>query len=98
MLCETIKRVERRYSTRWITNKMISWRVHHGKRVRHSKLIERSLNSMVLLSSRCDVPPIGAYVHPDDEKSGDRHGFRLAIVRRIHERETGYVVFLEIFA
>jgi len=98
MLDEITKPKERRHSERWVTDKTLSWRRHHGKKIRSCPLTERSLNSIAFLSPASDAPPIGAIVHPADERGSLRHGFRVGVVRRKEEISGDQLVFMEILA
>jgi hypothetical protein len=98
MLLETQQLLDRRYSPRWETNKPIAWRPHHGRKVRHAQVTQRSLNSFAFVIPVADAPPIGALLHPADSADERRHGFRLAVVRRVQESELGQLVFAEILA
>lgn len=90
---------ERRRSQRWETRKNLRWRVSGGRRIRESRLVERSLDGLVLVTRASDTPRVGARIVPEDLNLADRFGFRSAVVRRTrpvswHER----LVFAEIEA
>lgn len=73
---------ERRRSQRWETRKVLRWRVGGGRRIRESRLVERSLDGLVLVTRGGDMPRIGARIVPEDRSTADRFGFRSAVVRR----------------
>jgi hypothetical protein len=98
MMQETARPTDRRYAVRWQTDKVLWWRLRHGHRTRCSRVIERSLTSLVLFVSIEDAPRIGSILHPTDPLMGDRHGFRAAVVRRIQSVKNGEMVFAEILA
>jgi len=74
---------DRRRSDRWPTDKTLRWRVFRGRRSRPGRLIERSLDGLVLAVAPKDAPPPGTRLLPRDEGDLDRLGFRCAVVRRI---------------
>ncbi|MGA3067208.1 MAG: hypothetical protein ABSF29_10215 [Tepidisphaeraceae bacterium] len=98
MFLETTNSLDRRFAPRWVTNKPIAWRPHHGRKVRYAQLTQRSLNSFAFLASESDAPRIGALLHPADLTDELRHGFRLAVVRRIQDSNQGQLVFAEILS
>jgi len=98
MLLEATNLQDRRYSQRWETDKPIAWRPHHGRKVRHAKLTQRSLNSLAFVIPAAEAPRIGVLLHPADHVHAQRHGFRLAVVRRIQHIEQGQLVFVEILS
>lgn len=96
---ERPRSVGRRRSPRWRTNKTLAWRVSRGRRVRESRLVERSLDGLVLAVEPGDAPPEGTRFCPCGVESIDRLGFRSAIVRRTEAPNDDYrLVFAEIEA
>jgi len=76
---------ERRRSKRWTCDKPILWRVHYGRRVRHSVVPERSLDGMVISAAKADAVPAGTFVFPGDDQTCVRHGFRTGVITRTAE-------------
>lgn len=76
-------RKERRRSERWWTNQKIEWRLHRGRRLRESRLVQRSLHGLVLMTDQKDTPDIGKRLAPHADQEVDRYGFRSAVVRRV---------------
>jgi hypothetical protein len=90
---------ERRRSERWQCAKEIHWRIYGGRRVRHGLVPERSMDGMVIATSKEDVAPEGTRVFPSDHQSALRHGFHAGVVCRTTEldQETE-LLFIEILA
>ena len=95
---ETPLTVDRRDSSRWATDKVLWWRPDHGRKSRCSKIVERSLTSMAFFSSVEDAPPVGTILKPSDPLMGNRHGFRVAVVRRVVPVDNGDLVYVEILS
>ncbi len=90
---------ERRNSRRWATDKPLRWRVFRGRRVRSSRMVERSLDGMVLLVDPRDVPQPGTRLLACDAIEFDRLGFRSAVVTRTTlQDDKGALVFAQIEA
>src|SRR5579862_6738827 len=91
---------DRRYSARWQLDRAFPWRAHGGRRVRQARVVERSLNGLVLESEHPGgTLRVGAMIHPGDEGAALRHGYRLAIVRRVESLGGGrHRVVIEILA
>jgi hypothetical protein len=53
---------------------------------------------MAFLAATSDAPPLGSMLRPSDPAMADRHGFRLAVVRRRSPVDDGDLVFVEILA
>ena len=88
---------DRRQSPRWRTNKSLAWRLHRGRRKRHGRVVERSLHGLVFESNLGDTPRRGNRIRPADSETGDRLGFRSAIVQRTRPTSLGRVlVYAEI--
>jgi hypothetical protein len=88
---------DRRRSSRWLTDKMLPWRVSRGRRIRESQLLERSLDGLVLAVEPGDAPPEGTRLFPYGAEPIDRCGFRSAIVRRTEVANDDHkLVFAEI--
>lgn len=92
--------VDRRKSMRWEPEKLLRWRVFRGRRIRESRMVERSLNGFVLGAQRPGAVPAGTRMVVDgDLDEIDRLGFRSAIVRRAESGGDGSrVLFAEIEA
>jgi hypothetical protein len=89
----------RRRSSRWETDKTLAWRVSRGRRVRESRVVERSLDGLVLAVEPRDAAPEGSRFFPYGAEPADRFGFRSAIVRRTEAPNEDYrLVFAEIEA
>jgi hypothetical protein len=73
---------ERRRSRRWSLSKLLEWRVHRGRRIRRSPVVQRSLDGIVLRVASRDVPRVGMRIQPGSRGSVNGFGFRSAIVRR----------------
>ena len=89
---------ERRDSVRWNTEKVLWWRPRQGRRSHCSKVVERSLTSLVFIAPLPDAPGVGSLLHPSDPLMGERHGFRIGIVRRLRDIPGGQLVYVEILA
>jgi hypothetical protein len=74
--------VDRRRSARWETSRRLCWRVSHGRRLRHSRVVQRSLDGFVLVTETRDTPQTGTRFHPGDPQVANRFGFRSALVKR----------------
>ncbi len=73
---------DRRLSERWPSRKSIRWRVRGGRRERCSRIVERSLDGLVLLTNSRDTPRAGDIVYPADSAASHRHGMREGVVLR----------------
>ena len=73
---------ERRRSSRWETSRRLCWRVFHGRRIRHSQVVQRSLDGFVLMTEERDTPRTGTRFYPSDLQVANRFGFRSAMVMR----------------
>jgi hypothetical protein len=74
--------VDRRRSARWSTRRPINWRVTGGRRQRHSRVVERSLDGLVLMVEGRDFAQAGTRFVIDNPADATRFGFRAAVVRR----------------
>jgi hypothetical protein len=99
MILEPKTNKERRYSQRWPCCKPICYRVRGEEHIYEASLRERSLNGMVIVSSRESCPSAGTYLVPADAANAERHGFRLAYVCRTGQTEdTERPMYVEILA
>ncbi len=90
---------ERRRSARWKTDEKLLWRVTGGRRPRESRLIERSLDGLVLRTGQSDLPQVGQRICPAGPERNLRVGFRSAIVRRTKpDGAGGHLVVAEILS
>lgn len=92
--------VDRRTFTRWELDKSLRWRVFHGRRIRESRMVERSLSGFALQAQMLDAVPAGTrvVVHGDPGEI-DKLGFRSAVVRRTEPwSDGGKMLFAEIEA
>ncbi len=90
---------DRRRSRRWSLSKLLDWRVHRGRRIRRSPVIQRSLDGLVLRVAPRDAPRVGMRIRPGTRGGVDGFGFRSAIVRRTEAPTRDYrLVFAEIEA
>lgn len=78
---------DRRRSARWQTEKPLAWRVFRGRRTRMSRVVERSLDGLVLATDPQDTPSEGTRLTPGDAATRRRFGFRSAVVRRVMTSE-----------
>jgi len=72
----------RRRSPRWSVDRELYWCVHRGRKTRIARIIERSLDGLVLLAGRDDTVPVGTRINPTTANQKERFGFRSAVVRR----------------
>jgi hypothetical protein len=92
-------RQERRNSQRWFSGKEIRWRIHGGRRIRVGFVTERSLNGITISAADPHLSEPGTILKPADHGAGVRHGFRVAVVRRIHRIQEGdHKIFVEILS
>lgn len=92
-------KTDRRRSARWETSKQLLWRVFRGRRIREGRLVERSLDGLVLSAEPCDRPRVGTRLLPGNTDVANRLGFRSAIVKRIDVPGGGTsLIFAEIEA
>lgn len=90
---------ERRRSSRWRTDKPITWHERGGGRLCNGRVCERSLEGMVVVTQGGNPVPCGTHLAPGDMRMGVRHGFRHAIVRRTERRPGGrQLLFIEILS
>lgn len=90
---------ERRSSDRWLTNKLISWRIAGGSRARGGVVVERSLHGLVIEVASHDAVDPGLMIVPADDPTAQRHGFRSGIVRRVERHSDGRrVMYVELLA
>jgi len=75
--------IDRRRSPRWALDKELRWRLFRGRRVRLRRIIERSLQGLIVSAARSDVPRPGARIIPCDPDAIDELGFRSAVVKRV---------------
>lgn len=73
----------RRRSPRWEVNRVLSWCVHRGRKIREARVIERSLDGLVLLATRDESVRVGTRLGPSSLDQRQRFGFRSAVVRRM---------------
>lgn len=93
------ERIDRRRSSRWESDTLLHWRVYRGRRVRVSRMIERSLNGVVLEVEPRDIPRPETRVLLSNPMDIDRFGFRSAVVSRTETHGGGErLVFVEIEA
>jgi len=89
--------VDRRRSLRWQIDKMLPWRVSRGRRVRRSRVLERSLDGLVFVTYPGDAPLVGTRFYSCGADIIQRFGFRSAIVRRTEAPNRDHrLVFAEI--
>ena len=82
--------VNRRKSVRWEPDKSLRWRVFRGRRIRESRIVERSLNGLVLGAQMPDAVAAGTRILVSGGHGElDRLGFRSAIVRRTESGDGG---------
>ncbi len=74
---------ERRSSDRWPTDGCLSWRVYRGRKIRRSRVFERSLEGLAMIARQEDEPTVGTRVCTCDSDEQVRFGFQYAIVRRV---------------
>ncbi len=89
MFIEKTRPVDRRRSPRWPDGKPLRWRLHRGRRIRQSTVIDRSLHGLVLADDLPQQIQIGQQLRPADAQAAQRHGFEHAVVRRLEEDEAG---------
>ena len=90
---------ERRSSDRWLTNKLIAWRVSGAARTRGGAVVERSLHGLVIEVTGHDAVDPGVMIVPADDSGAQRHGFRSAIVRRVERQRDGQrLMYVELLA
>ena len=90
---------ERRRSNRWCTDAPLTWRVERGRRPRPGRVLERSLEGMILAVDVDDLPAVGKRLKPHEPLQGTRLGFSSAIVTRTgHGDGRLRLVYLEIEA
>jgi hypothetical protein len=81
------------------TSKPLRWRPFRGRRIRESRVVERSLDGLVLMSRPRDAPAPGTRFAPGDLEVGDRFGFRSALVKRVEApNPAARLIFSEIEA
>jgi hypothetical protein len=91
--------LDRRRSKRWRTNKTLTWRVHRGRRDRHGRVIEQSLDGLVMLVDQQDELHEGDRFSPSGRNGGNPFTFQTAIVRRTRQLQPDTeLVFAEIEA
>ncbi len=92
--------VDRRTFTRWELDKLLRWRVFRGRRIRESRMVERSLSGFALEAQMLDAVPAGTRVVADGGPHEiDKLGFRSAVVRRSEPgSDGGRMLFVEIEA
>ena len=78
--------VERRWSERWETDTLLHWRVNRGRRLRKSRIVERSLDGVVLQVERQDLTRRGTRLLLSDPTDIKQLGFRSARVTRAEDR------------
>jgi hypothetical protein len=83
MQVKPVAAAERRHSQRWKSTKDLIWRVRGQRRPRRGTIPERSLGGMTIAAHIADAAPPGTCLVPADEQTGVRHGFRVAVIRRI---------------
>lgn len=81
--------MDRRRSPRWADGRPLRWRLHRGRRIRRSTVIDRSLNGLVLADDLPQRIEVGQQLRPADPQAAQRHGFEHAVVRRLEENESG---------
>lgn len=89
---------ERRRSQRWPCDKPIDWRIQGGRRVRHGVIPERSLDGLVIATSKRDAAPAGTRVLPSDDDAINRLGFRCGVICRTAEVSDKCFMFVDILA
>jgi hypothetical protein len=93
------KGLGRRRSPRWAVNRVLSWCVHRGRKIREARVIERSLDGLVLLADRDDSLRVGTRLTPSSVDQRQRFGFRSAVIRRMQPlNEQAAVLIAEIEA
>ena len=96
---ETRRCLGRRKSPRWPMDRELSWCVHRGRKTRQARIIERSLDGLVLLAGRDDTVPVGTRINPTTLNQKERLGFRSAVVRRTQAlNDTAELLIVEIEA
>lgn len=90
---------ERRRSRRQATDKGMDWRIARGRRTRHSRLVERSLDGFVMMIDKQDTVPEGTRIHPISEPQDLSCPFNTAVIKRTHQlNDSVGLVFAEIEA
>lgn len=90
---------ERRRSSRWLTNKIIQWRLSDDSRQFSGYVVERSLQGMVIAVSKSNCPEPSAIIRPASPSMGNRHGFAAAMLRRVEQDAAGQcLMFVEILS
>ncbi len=91
--------LERRRSARWRLDKSVVWRVYRGRRIHTSRLVERSLEGLVLVTGAAQSIQPGKRLSFEGKKQRERLGCRLALVKGVRVREDGtHEMYLEIEA
>ena len=92
-------RAGRRRSKRWKTDKPIEWRIYRGRRIRDGRVIERSLEGLVLAAAGDAPASPGMRFFVSGPSPIEQHGFKSAVVRRTAIRADGRrLMFAEIEA
>lgn len=78
--------VERRRSTRRPTDRTVRFRVARGHKPRAGRIVERSLDGLVIEAPARDAVRVGQRLHALAGTTADEFGFRAAVVRRVEER------------
>jgi len=93
------KNGDRRRSSRWETDRLLHWRIYRGRRLRESRVVERSLDGVVLQVERHDLARQGTRLFLSDPIEIDKLGFRSARVTRADTRSPNMrLIYAEIEA
>ena len=74
-------KIRERRSSRFRTNRFLTWRTCDDSHPRVAGLIEQSMNGMAMVTSVPDAPSLGAIIMPSSEAMFERYGFQKARVR-----------------